>query len=122
MSYTTWFIRSVGLWGLLQLLVGASIFVWAVQQAIRVPEIRLLGIHGAVLLVPFIIGLLQGAFDLVPLFELVHALEGRLTPGQILHDVVLMLVRPLDDALVVTIPAALVLTIAWLFPMRRRVI
>jgi hypothetical protein len=120
MSYAEWFFRALGLWGLLQLLVGVGIFVWAIYQAIRSSEIRLLGMHGAVLLVPLLIGLILGAIDCLSLIELIGLLDRPLTPLEILHDMLLTVGRKLLDALIVTIPAALVLAIAWLFPIRRR--
>lgn len=111
MSNFEWFIRALGFWYCLTLVVGFSVFARSCSEVLRKARIRFWGFHGAMLLLPPVLISLMRA--------VAEYLDARspflnLTSTQIAHDVILSAASSLVHGFVVAFPSFVVLLIGWL--------
>jgi phage shock protein PspC (stress-responsive transcriptional regulator) len=109
--WLTWFVRSVGLWGLLMLVGGAVMFVGACLVVFlgRYPE----NLAAFVLFLswPFLIGIVAGVVAGITDYALIRKYDVPVTPVQLIATVLQSMLSPLRDAAVVSLPSYLVLGI-----------
>lgn len=115
MSNFEWFIRALGFWYCLTLVVGFGVFAWSCCELLRKVPIRYRGLHGVLLLLPIVAALVGAVVSRVDAYLTVRDLGGGFTGSQIALDFILSTVCSLTWGIFVTFPAFIVLMIGWLW-------
>ncbi len=114
MSYFEWFIRALGFWYCLTLVVGFSVFAWSCCELFRKAPIRFRGFHGVLLVLPMITALAGAIISRVETYLALRDLGGNIAAAQIAGDFVLSTASALVWGLFVSFPVFVVLLIGWL--------
>ena len=114
----SWFIQSVGFWGLLTLFAASGVFVWswfavfrATNENTRSPYIMLL--------LPLLIGVVAAAVAGYSSFASIRDQRVPFTAFEVADVVIHSMWVPLSDAVIVTVPSFVVITIGRVIRGRR---
>ena len=116
----SWFIHTVGFWGMLTLAAAMGIFLGSCIAVVRSPNVLSIRSCCIVLSMPLLVGLVASVVNGLSTFESIRKIADdlELTRFDIATAVIQSMWMPLFDAVVLTAPTVLVLVVGRLIRAR----